>query len=158
MLQCIHCVVSPKGGAFFMAHRLSPRQEAFCIEYIRNGGNAAAAAEKAGYAHAKNIAHRLLENVGIQGQLMELGKDAAARTAGAILEAQQVQLMWCEMAKDATLPPAVRLRALELHAKSLSMFVQKVEHTGAVNLQHWLFSPANPFNATPATPEPETAP
>lgn len=72
--------------------KLTPKQQAFCEEYVANGGNATAAAIKAGYSPdtAKVIGYENLTKPYIKDHIAELARPAKDRriaTAQDLLEA-----------------------------------------------------------------------
>lgn len=68
---------------------LSPKQKRFCLEYIKNGANAAKAYELAGYSNKcpKSGANQLLNNKSVQDYIQEL---AAGVDKEAVADADEV--------------------------------------------------------------------
>jgi len=105
---------------------LTPKQAAFCREYLLDL-NATAAAKRAGYseATAKQQASRLLTNVNVAERITEL-RDAAAQRNEVTLD--EVICMLRKSYEDAKAAkqhgPAVR--AAELLGKTLGMFRDRV--------------------------------
>jgi len=105
---------------------LTPKQAAFCREYLIDL-NATAAAKRAGYSQA--TAHvqgpRLLANVGVAARIAELQKAAAQRNEVTL---DEVIFMLRKSYEDAKVAkqhgPAVR--AAELLGKTLGMFRDRV--------------------------------
>ncbi len=87
-----------------MSKKLTAKQEAFCVEYVKNGGNASAA-----YRHAydcenssnkvvNNRASELLQNGGLTVRIKELQDKVNAKVEKKLgLEVVDVALMFKEM-------------------------------------------------------------
>ena len=123
---------------------LKPKQEQFCIEYVKCG-NAATAYQRA-YRQSNRLAatsraSKILQRPEIQSRIKELND---AMTSEKILTAEEVQERLSAIAKGEVLetvvlpngtlttkPAAVRdvLKALELLAKCKGLFVSKQELT-----------------------------
>lgn len=121
---------------------LSPKQEKFCIEYLRCGN--ATAAYKAAYSvtndgTARVSACKLLKNPAIQARLAELQAEVANEKICTVQEIQErlSAVARREVYEIITLPNGVQVqkqtsirdsvRALELLAKINSLFVVKQE-------------------------------
>jgi Terminase small subunit len=105
---------------------LTPRQAAFCREYLIDL-NATAAAKRAGYsvATAKQQASRLLTNVNVAEHISELRQAAAQRNEVTLDEVISMLRKSYDDAKAAKQHgPAVR--AAELLGKTLGMFRDRV--------------------------------
>lgn len=84
------------------APALSEQQQRFVDAYVRNGGNADAAAKAAGYANASNLlAHHKIR------QAVELKRDLEIKTTGATLAWQVMQ----GLLTDPAAPAQVRFQA-----------------------------------------------
>lgn len=118
--------------------KLTDKQNMFVAEYLIDL-NATQAAIRAGYSEktAAEQAARLLGNVNVQKALQQRMKDREARTA---ITADRVLK---ELAKPAFsegkdipgwegLRPSDRLKALELIGKHMSMFVERIDHSGSI--------------------------
>jgi len=123
---------------------LKPKQEQFCIEYVKCGN--AATAYQAAYSQLNRLAatsraSKILQRPEIQSRIKELND---AMTSEKILTAEEVQERLSAIAKGEVLetvvlpngtlttkPAAVRdvLKALELLAKCKGLFVSKQELT-----------------------------
>lgn len=123
---------------------LKPKQEQFCIEYVKCGN--AATAYQAAYSQSNRLAatsraSKILQRPEIQARIKELND---AMTSEKILTAEEVQERLSAIAKGEVLetvvlpngtlttkPAAVRdvLKALELLAKCKGLFVSKQELT-----------------------------
>ena len=108
-----------------MSRGLTPKQAAFCEEYLVDL-NATQAAIRAGYApkSANTDGPRMLVNAGIQARIAELQAERSARVhveADAVLR----KLLREADAGDLTEPSTARIRALELLGKHLGMFVDR---------------------------------
>ena len=128
---------------------LNPKQEKFCIEYLKSGN--ATAAYKAAFGivndgTARANSSRLLKSPAVQKRLSEL---QAAITNAAICDAKEIQerlssIARREVCETVTLPNGAQVqkqtsirdsvRALELLAKISGMFIsrQEVELSGLI--------------------------
>lgn len=112
---------------------LSPKQEAFCLEYMKSG-NATEAYLKAGYKTKTDkaagvSASRLLGNVGIVRRLKELQQQIAAPE---IADAQEIQsLLTDAMRKSAEKGDVVGLcKAADILNKMHGAYINKTEISG----------------------------
>jgi phage terminase small subunit len=110
---------------------MTPKQEAFAIEYLKDK-NATQAAMRAGYSKktAASIAWELLEKPDIKqfiGQKQEEALKNATVTVDGIVE-QLRAISANPLAKDSD-----RIRALELIGKYLGMFTERVEMKGQID-------------------------
>lgn len=133
-------------------NKLTPQQELFCQEYIVDY-NATQAAKRAGYAekNAAAQASRLLRNVNILSRVRAIQKERLEKLALTqesvllgLLEVydrcmQHKPVMAWDHAAGAyketgeyEFDSKGALRALELLGKHLTMFTQKIEHSGSV--------------------------
>ena len=71
--------------------KLSLKQKAFADEYIRNGGNAEAAAVKAGYSekYARGNAHKLVANSCISAYIADRQTEIESERIGTLKEIQE---------------------------------------------------------------------
>jgi phage terminase small subunit len=104
---------------------LTPKQERFVQEYLRDL-NATAAAERAGYKQPRSQGSRLLTKVDIQEAIVAAKAERAARC--------KLSATWVirRLRKEATATgpnasPAARDRALELLGKHLGLFPDRHE-------------------------------
>lgn len=84
---------------------LNPQQERFVEEYVRNGGNAAAAAKAAGYAEGSSTGG-LLGNHKVR-EAIELKRDTEIKTTGATKAWEVMQ----SLLTDPAAPAQVRFQA-----------------------------------------------
>jgi len=108
---------------------LTPRQRAFCKEYVVDF-NGAAAVVRAGYSpnHPDKQAYQLKQNPGIAAYIdhLVMSKEAKINSVSPDYVIQQVtSIIHKEGAKDGD-----KLRALELLARHLGMFIDRTEITG----------------------------
>ena len=119
-----------------MAQNLTPKQERFVAEYLVDL-NATQAAVRAGYSRktAKSAGQRLLTHVDI-GQAIKAAQGRLAlrveRTAAEVLRDIQAVTCAARKAKD----HRAALKGLELEGKHLGLFSERVEHSGAVRMNH----------------------
>ena len=103
---------------------LSPRQEAFCVEYATNGGDGTAAYISAYRPRNKRTAaacaSRLLRDANIIKRIRELLDEAAKPK---ITTMTQVKAMWSSVIQDPAEKTSDRLKASELFAKSAGAFL-----------------------------------
>lgn len=112
---------------------LSPKQKAFCEEYITDF-NGSAACVRVGYSAkaSKEQASLLLTKTNINKYIAELLEKRTIKTE---LSAQWVLDELGKIAKDdndKTLPQ--KIKALELIGKHFSMFTEKIEHSGKMTV------------------------
>jgi phage terminase small subunit len=108
---------------------LSPRQLAFCHEYVVDF-NGSAAVIRAGYSrnHSDRQAYQLLQNKGVRLMIehLSLSKEAAITAIDPDYVISKVtEIIGKEGTKDGD-----RLRGLELLARHLGMFIDRQEITG----------------------------
>ena len=125
---------------------LTAKQQAFVEAYA---GNATDAARKAGYTgNDKTLGvtgSRLLANASVAAAINS--RAAPARTSR-ILSREELQAFWSDVAMDVNNTMNDRLRASELHGKSMTMFQQKVEHTGKLSLESLINEAMKPKEPT----------
>ena len=108
--------------------QLSDKQLRFVELY---NGNATDAATLAGYKYPKDAGSRALKNVEICRLIQER---RAQEIKPDIMNRQELQKFWSDMAKDTEMKPLERLKASEHLAKSEGLFLEKTEHSGNMSL------------------------
>lgn len=108
---------------------LSPRQRAFCHEYIVDF-NGSAAAIRAGYStkYPDRQAHLLLKNKGVAAYIDFLSRSKEAQIVS-VNPDYVIQQITSIISKD-TARDADKLRGLEMLARHLGMFVDRTEISG----------------------------
>lgn len=101
--------------------RLNPMQQAFCRNYVANGGNASRAYEDAGYSAngANGSASRLLANASIQAEIAKIRRDVEKSES---VDRAYVTAKLVDFAENGE-KESNRLRATEMLGKSVRMFV-----------------------------------
>lgn len=122
-------IYNEEGDVSYLRDSLSPRQRAFCEEYVVDH-NGSAAAIRAGYAikWADRQASQLLRNSGIRAFIdsLMLSKEAKSIAVNPDYVLQGiVAIASKEGARDSD-----KLRAFELIAKHLGMFIDRTEISG----------------------------
>lgn len=136
---------------------LTAKQERFVAEYLLSL-NATDAARKAGYSHATTQGPRLLENVGVAEAIASAQAERAERVKvdqDYVLASIVDTMERCKQAEpvidrkgdpvmvetpSGEMVPAYTFNAMgvfkgaELLAKHLGMFIERVEHSGAMSL------------------------
>lgn len=109
-----------------LRHSLSPRQRAFCEEYIVDF-NASAATIRAGYSHkwSDRQGSLLMKNEGVAAYIDYLTGSSAAKITA--VDPDYVIQKVTEIITKAGSRDGDKLRGLELLARHLGMFVDKVE-------------------------------
>jgi len=111
---------------------LTPKQKLFVEHYLDNGAQAAAdAGYKGSRSYLSLVGHRMLNNAKMI-RALEL-KNANNRQHSKIMDRQELQLTWSEIARDkdgAALND--RLKAMDSLAKSQGLFIDRVEVRGAI--------------------------
>lgn len=111
---------------------LTEKQRRFVEVFASNGGNAMAAARAAGYSNPQQEGYRQIEKAGIR-QAIEIMRKAI--TSKSIMTREERQSFWSAVARGETdAGMNERLRASELLGKSQADFLDRVEHTGAVDI------------------------
>jgi phage terminase small subunit len=122
-----------------LEHALTPRQRAFCYEYVVDY-NATKAAIRAGYAarNAHQAASLVQMNRGVQFLIDHLSRSKEAKIISIdpdYVLSRVTQIINAEGAKDSD-----KLRGLELLARHLGMLTDRTEITGkdgeAIQLEH----------------------
>lgn len=113
---------------------INARQKKFADEYIISG-IAEKAALNAGYSknYARSQAHNLLANVGIQKYIEEQNKKIESSK---IASMQEIKEFWTATLYEVEYEIRDRMRASELLAKSHGGFIEKVEHSGAIDISN----------------------
>ena len=108
---------------------LTPRQRRFVEAYV---GNATKAAAKAGYSAktAYSQGQRMLKNVAIQTAIQAR---EAAHMESTISDRKERQVFLTRVMRDEEQGMPQRLKASELLSRIAGDFLDKVEHSGAVN-------------------------
>ena len=108
---------------------LTPRQRAFCYEYVVDY-NASAAAVRAGYAiaYSDRQAHILLKHKGVARLIDEISQSKEAKLVS-VSPDYVIQKVTEIVTRDGT-RDGDRLRGLELLARHLGMFIDRTEITG----------------------------
>jgi phage terminase small subunit len=112
---------------------LTEKQRRFCEAYSANGGNAMRAATEAGYARPKQEGSRMLENAGIRTAL-ELLRQETTNTA--IATREERQSFWTSVIRDGDEDMRNRLKASELLGRSQTDFVERVDATTRIVVEH----------------------
>ncbi|MED4255181.1 terminase small subunit [Priestia megaterium] len=112
--------------------KLTPKQQAFGDYYIETG-NATQAAIKAGYSKktARVIGQENLLKPAIKKYIEKLNKQIESER---IADMKEVKEFWTSMVRNNKLEPKDRLKASEYIAKTNGAFLEKVEHTGDMDL------------------------
>lgn len=119
-----------------MAKGLTPKQERFCLEYIKTG-NASEAYRRAYDASrmkpetVRRRAKEMLKKGPITARIEELRKAAEDK---AIASAKRIQRFWTEVMENTAEETKDRLKASELLAKAKGMFVERREVTNHLAL------------------------
>jgi phage terminase small subunit len=110
---------------------VTPKQEAFAIEYLKDK-NATQAAIRAGYSKktARSIACEMLARSDIQQFVRERQLEAARNAS---LTAESIAENLKEIAANPLAKDADRIRAYELLGKYVGMFTEKVEMKGQID-------------------------
>ena len=123
---------------------LNHKQQLFILEYQRTL-NATQAAINAGYSErtAYSIGNRLLKKVEIQQALKQNFEE---KRDNLIADVTTIQQFWTETMNDSECDMKHRLRASELLAKSLGLFIeqQKVEVQQVTTLADLMLEAYNP--------------
>ena len=113
--------------------RLTPKQQAFVSEYIRNGGNGLQACKVAGYSGTDKVlgvqASKLLKNGSILLALEKEKDIMMSRGGNRVLSADEVLAGLTTIAVDMDCKPSERLKALELLGKYHALFTDKLDVT-----------------------------
>ena len=115
--------------------KLTTKQKAFCDYYIENGGNGTEAAIKAGYSE-KTAAEMSSENLRKPNIIFYLKERNKQVESSRILSMQEIQQFWSDTIVDELREFKDRLKASELLGRSKGGFIDKVSHTGNVNVSN----------------------
>lgn len=130
-------------------NKLSVKHRAFLIAYLGNGQDATKAALSVGYAKSSSqvLGSALLKRPDVQAAWKEVGmmtsegqllaiEEINERFAKHIATIYEVQEFWTKIMRSPKdengdyVKLEVRVRASELLAKNMGMFIDKIEHTG----------------------------
>ena len=117
-----------------MVELKSEKQKVFCLEYVRNGGNATEAYKKAGYlvkseGAARACASRLLTDANVIARLKEIELET---NTPKILSIQQRKEILSQFVTDSESSKMVKLKSIDLLNKMDSVYVQRQEIQGAI--------------------------
>ena len=121
---------------------LTGKQKAFVEAYCGEAkGNATEAARLAGYSSPEGSAAK---NMG-KGKIREAVEKrmAEVREARGALTPEECHELWARMARDLSVMPKDRLAAVRDAAKAMGMFVDRVEHSGSVEVPVTVSLPSN---------------
>jgi phage terminase small subunit len=112
---------------------LTEKQRRFCEAYSANGGNALAAAREAGYKKpnpqgAENLAKPIIRDA--------IDRLRLSHTNSAIATREERQTFWTNMLRDPNVAERDRLRASELLGKSQADFIDRVDATTRIIVEH----------------------
>lgn len=131
---------------------LTPKQLAFVAAYVR-GKAAQAAAIEAGYskATARASAHTWLRKPRFAAAVAAM---KAEKLREDIANADELRRVWTQILRDPKEVTRDRLKAAELLGKSQGMFLERVEHSGGVDVNHQVqfYLPSNGRDALDVTP------
>ena len=107
---------------------LNARQKKFA-EYYAQSGNAADSARRAGYStgYAEHRTDEMLRNVEVRAYIRELTEKAKDKR---IMTAKDRQVLLSEIAQDAGMEAADRIRAVDTLNKMTGEYLSRVEVTG----------------------------
>ncbi|MDF9393005.1 terminase small subunit [Methylococcus capsulatus] len=108
--------------------KLNRRQTAFAEHYAKSG-NATEAARAAGYSErsANRIGPKLLSDVGIAAYVEELAEKLRSKRIADVVELRE---FWTGIMRNPAEETRDRIKAAELLAKSLGLFLEKVQLSG----------------------------
>jgi len=106
--------------------QLKEQHRNFCLEYFKNGGNATAAAIKAGFAarSARQTASRLLTRNDIQAYLREL---EAKTNKDRVADLQECLEAVTTIIRDEKSSTSDRLKALDMRLRTLSAYETNIK-------------------------------
>jgi len=115
-----------------MLERLSTKQEAFCLAFIRLNDQSAAYREVYDHSRMKpktinEKASRLMAISKVRARVDELRNEIKN---SAIAEAKELQEFWSAILRDKKLDVPYRLKASELQGKAKGVFIERKELTG----------------------------
>lgn len=105
---------------------LNPKQEAFCLEYLKDF-NGTQSAIRAGYSKrtANEQSAQLLAKLSIQERIKQLRDKTTAETILSVVERKE---MLSELSRSSE--PKDAIKAIDTLNKMDGVYTQKVEHTG----------------------------
>jgi phage terminase small subunit len=112
---------------------LTERQRRFCEAYSANGGNALGAAREAGYKRPHPQGALNIQNDTVKKALDLLRQEA---TSAAIATREERQSFWTTVLRDAEEDMRNRLKASELLGKSQVDFIERVDATTRIIVEH----------------------
>ena len=115
--------------------KLTAKQQKFCDYYIETA-NATESYKRAGYSWSNdNIAsvegHKLLRKPKIQGYIQDKNK---LLESDRIADMKEVKEFWTTTMRNESVEHKDRLKASELIAKTNGAFLDKVEHSGGLDI------------------------
>ena len=118
-----------------MNRGLNERQTKFCLNYVKHG-NAVKAYMEAGYdikseAGARASSSKLLTNPNVMLKLKELNEKTEKSTIADLVEIKE---FWSKIVRSDEEETPHRLKAAELIAKTQGAFIDKVEHSGKIDI------------------------
>jgi hypothetical protein len=113
---------------------LTPKQLAFVAAFVK-GSSAQAAALEAGYSKgsARSKAHTWLRQPRFVAAVTAM---QAEKLRADIADADELRRQWTTILRDPRQVTRDRLKAAELLGKSMGLFLEKVEHSGGVEVAH----------------------
>lgn len=112
---------------------LTERQRRFCEAYSANGGNAQAAAKVAGYKKPNPQGAENLKKPSVRSALEALRQ---SRTNDAIATREERQAFWTETMRNKGVEFKDRLKASELLGKSQADFIERIDATTRIIVEH----------------------
>ena len=135
--------------SFEALRKLTPKQRAFLTNYLSNGQDATKAAISAGYSvsNARVSGHTILKSESVQNAYREMAQVLDANQMEMVNKYQdqfsediasiyEIQAFWTRLIRNKPdesgeyVKLEARIRASELLAKNMGMFIDKVEHSG----------------------------
>jgi phage terminase small subunit len=117
---------------------LTPKQEAFCVAYVKSG-NASEAYREAGYAPGSSEktvneqASRLLRNGKVTARLSELRQDAAQATR-VTLESHLSDLLWLREMAAKSGKYAAAVQAEMARGKVVGLYIERLALSGGIEV------------------------
>ena len=114
--------------------KLTEKQKRF-VDYYCQSGNAEQSAISAGYSPktARGHSHKLLQNVAIKSAISERNELLEDERIADISEIKQ---FWTSVFRSGEAEIKDQLRASELLAKTEGAFIDKVEHSGSLDISN----------------------
>lgn len=110
---------------------LSKKQEDFCLEYSRNGGNATQAAKAAGYS-PKTAHEQGKENLRKPYIVARIDELSAQARSEKILDATQRREILTQIAQDEESTKQDKIKAIDTLNKMDGVYLNRTEISGAV--------------------------